>query len=151
MNLTVHTTGIEETLNELRELDRDLRKEANSEIRAAAKQTANELAAALRSAASSSGVPVAARVAASIKVVSDRFPTVRIGGTKKVGRRGGSAAALLFGSEHGPKGDVNHFGVEPNAGGYWIAPTVRRFEESVAVPAFKRALYEVVKRHGLEP
>lgn len=150
MNVTVHTEGVEETLRAFQGLERDIRKEANSEIRAAAKQTANELAVALRVAASSSGVPVARRVATSIKVVSDRFPTVSIGGSKRVGARGAPASALVSGSEYGPKGDVNHFGVSPNLGGYWITPTVRRFEESVAVPAFKRALYEITRRYGLD-
>jgi hypothetical protein len=149
--VTVETAGIEETLASLRGIDAALRKEANSEIRQAAKLAAEELAVALRAAASSSGVPVAPLVARTIKVKSDRFPTVVIGGTAKVGRNGAAASALLWGSEHGPKGDPNHFAVSPNAGGYWIAPTVKAFELSRAVPAFKRALFEIVRRYGLEP
>lgn len=149
--LAVHTEGIEETLASLRGIDAALRREANSEIRQAAKIAAEGLAVALRAAASSSGVPVAPLVARTIKVKSDRFPTVSIGGATKVGRRGAPASALLWGSEHGPKGDPNHFAVSPNAGGYWIAPTVQAFEASRAVPIFKRALFDIVKRYGLEP
>lgn len=146
---TVTTDGIEETLAKLRGVEKDLRKEANAEIRVAAKRTAGELADELRRAAATSGVPVAPLVAAAITVKSDRFPTVVIGGNKKVGRRGARAAALVWGSEHGPRGDVNHFGVPPSSG-YWIAPTVARFEESHAVPAFKSAIAEIVARYGLE-
>lgn len=144
--ITVQTEGIEETLDSLRGLSKDLRKEANSEIRAAARETAEELAAALRGAASSSGVPLGPRISAAIAVKSDRFPTVAIGGNKRVGRRGGRASALVWGTEHGGR----NFGV-PESSGYWIAPTVTRFEQSRAVPNFKRALFLIVKRYGLEP
>lgn len=146
MNLTVQTTGVEETLRAVQGLERDLRKEANSEIRRAAKESAGMLVVALKAAAASSGVPVAPRVARSIKVVSDRFPTVSIGGSKRVGVRGAPASALVHGSERGGL----HFGVSESAGGYWITPTVRRFEESVAVPQFKRALFEITRRYGLD-
>lgn len=144
-SFTVETKGIEETLDALRGLSKDLRKEANAEIRLAAREAAEGLADALRRSASSSATPVARRVAQSIKVKSDRFPTVTIGGNMKVGVRGGKAAALVWGSERG--GD--HFGV-PQGSGYWIAPAVRAFEGAQAVPIFKRALYEIVRRYGLD-
>ena len=150
MNLTVEAEGVEETLFAMRGVERELRNPANAEIRAAAKETAGELAEDLRVAAGSSGVPVAARVAQSIKVKSDRFPTVQIGGSTRVGRGGAPAAALVWGSEHGPAGDPNHFAVAPNAGGYWIRPTVERFQESKAPDRFRRAVFEITRRFGLD-
>lgn len=143
-SLTINAEGIAETLDAFRRLDADLRKEANSEIRVAAKQCASELVTDLQAAASASPTPVAQRVAASIKVKSDRFPTVSIGGSKRVGRRGAPASALMWGSEHGG----SHFAAGPS-GGYWIAPTVKRFEHSTAIPKFERALDALVRRHGL--
>lgn len=143
--LTVATEGVEETLDALRGIDRDLRKEANSEIRVAAKEAATQLVSALRVSAAGAATPVAARVAMSAKVKSDRFPTVSIGGSKRVGRRGAPAAALVHGSESGG----SHFAA-PEGGAYWIAPTVDRFRTSQAIPIFRRALFEIVRRHGLE-
>lgn len=144
-SFTVETRGIEETLDSLRGLERDLRKEANSEIRTAAKQAAGDLAEALRTAAAGAATPVARRVAASIKVKSDRFPTVTIGGSKRVGRRGAIAAKLVWGSEQGGPNFAAASG-----GSYWIAPTVDRFQTSSAIPIFRRALFEIVRRYGLD-
>lgn len=144
-SLTVRTEGIEETLEALRGLDRDLRKEANAEIRSAAKEAANELAADLRTAAAGAATPVARRVAASVKVKSDRFPTVTIGGSKRVGVRGAPAARLVWGSEQGGR---NFAAAE--GGSYWIAPTVDRFRASSAIPIFRRALFEIIRRYGLD-
>lgn len=143
--LTVEAEGVTETLSALRGLEADLRKEANSEIRTAAKGLAGELVLALQVAASSAPTPVAARVASSAKVKSDRYPTVVIGGNKRVGRRGAIAAKLLWGSEQG-----GHNFAAAAGGSYWIAPTVERFSSSRAVPAFRRAIYEIVRRHGLD-
>jgi hypothetical protein len=76
------------------------------------------------------------------------MPTVSIGGSTRVGRRGAPAAALVWGSEQGPKGSVNHFGVSPGPG-YWIAPAVERFKDGPAVSSFQRALVSIFRRYGL--
>lgn len=142
---SVRIEGLDETLEAVRGLERDLRKDANSEIRAAAKEAANALASDLRAAATSAATPVARRVALSIKVKSDRYPTVTIGGSRRVGRRGAPAARLVWGSEQGGRNFAAAAG-----GAYWIAPTVARFEQSEAIPIFRRALFEIIRRHGLE-
>jgi hypothetical protein len=136
--------GMDETLRAFRGLDTDLRKEANAEIRAAARVAATELANELRAAAAAAATPVARRVAASIAVKSDRYPTVSIGGSKRVGRRGAPAAALVWGSEQGGRNFAAAGG-----GSYWIAPTVDRFQGSLAVPIFETALAAIVARYGL--
>lgn len=149
--LSVEMDGMMETLKSVRGLADALdRKEANAELRAAAKETASGLAVGLVAAASSSGVPVAPRVARSIRVKSDRLPVVSIGGPTKVGSgKNGSAGALVWGSEQGPKGDPNHFGVAPNASGYWIGPTVQRWTEGPALDNYRRAVAAILRRWRL--
>lgn len=148
--LALEVDGLQETLKAFGGLEADLRKEANTELRQAAKTCATVLAAQLARAAASSGVPVAPRVAKSIKVKSDRMPVVSIGGPKKVGTgKRGMAAALVWGSEQGPKSDPNRFGVGTNHAGYWIAPTTARFQAGEAITVYRRAVFDVMKKHGL--
>src|SRR5262245_60576018 len=145
----VEVDGLTETLAAFRGLEADLRRQANGELRAAARECASLLVAELRQAAAASGVPVAARVARSIRVKNDRLPAVQLGGSRKVGRTGAPAALLLWGSEHGPAGDVNHFAVAPNQSGYWIAPTTARFARSRAMTTYRGAVAEIMRRYGL--
>lgn len=145
--LSVELEGIFETLSAVRGLQADLRNTVNGELRQAADSSARELVVELRASASSSGVPVAPRVARSARVVRDRVPVVSIGGPMRVGDHDGSAGELVWGSEQGPKGDVNHFAVAPSSG-YWIAPAVRRYSER-ALANFQRAVYEILHRRGL--
>jgi hypothetical protein len=147
--ITYSEDGLLETLAAFKGLEADLRKEANAELRLAGRQAAVVLAAELAASASSSGVPVAPRVARSIRVKSDRLPTVVIGGPRKVGRRGAPAAVLAWGSEHGPRGDVNHFGVSPSSAGHWIRPAVLRFEAGEALTIYRRAIVDTMRRYKL--
>lgn len=148
--LAVEMDGMLETLKAFRGLEADLRKEANSELRSAARECAAKLAVGLVQSASASGVPVAPRVARSIRVKSDRIPVVSIGGPAKVGTgKQGTAGALVWGSEQGPKSDPNRFAVAPSAAGYWIAPAVKRFEEGPALDVFRRAVSDIMRRYGL--
>jgi hypothetical protein len=143
--VTLESEGLMETLKAFQGLEADLRKEANAELRAAAKTCAGELANALKVAAAGSPTPVAARVAKSIKVKSDRIPVVSIGGSRKVGRYGAPAAALVSGSEDGGK----NFGA-PKGGAYWIAPTVERFGSSgEALRSYRGAVDDLVRKWGL--
>lgn len=148
--LTVETAGLEETLKAFSGLERDLRSNANAELRDAAGEASSGLVLALRQAAAS-GPPVARRVAASAKVKRDRVPAVQIGGRAKVGRAGAIAAVLVWGSERGPASgaSVNRFGVGRNEAGYWIAPTVERFGSSRALETYKRAVYSIMRKWGL--
>jgi hypothetical protein len=146
--ISLEVDGLMETLKAFRGLEADLRAEANGELRDAADQCARGLTVELVAAAGSSGVPVAPRVARSIRVKRDRIPVVSIGGATRVGAHGGTAGALVWGSEQGPKGEVNHFGVPPSSG-YWIAPAVKRFGEGRAVDVFRRAVVDIERKHGL--
>lgn len=144
----VEVEGLTETLKALRGVQKDLRMSANGEIRDAAARCSEELVGYLGTAAASSGVPVAPRVARSLKVKRDRYPSVSVGGTERVGRGGAIAAKLVWGSEHGPATMPNRFGVPPS-GGYWIAPAVARFKEGPAVSQFTAAIARVFRRYGL--
>lgn len=149
--LSVEMDGMAETIKAVQGLERELRTGANKELRAAAGRTAGGLAADLQRAAVSSGVPVAPRVASSVRVKSDRLPVVVLGGPKRVGGGGdrAPAARLLWGSEQGPKSDPNRFAVEPNPAGYWIAPTVARFRDGPALDTFRRAVFETLHSYKL--
>lgn len=145
--LSLEMEGIFETLKAVQGVQAGLRPGVNNEIRDAAEREAEVLLVELHSSAASSGVPVARRVASSIKVKRDRVPVVSIGGGKRVGRRGAPAGALVWGSEQGPKGHVNHWGV-PAGSGYWIAPAVERAGPK-AVELFRGAVADIFRKHGL--
>ncbi len=81
------------------------RTETNRELRERRKDCASMLAADLVRAAAASGVPVAPRVARSIRVKSRPDPG-RLDRRRDEGRiRGGAGLALVWGSEQGPKSD----------------------------------------------
>jgi len=106
------------------------------------------LAPALVAAAAASGVPVAPAVAASVRVQAGTRPAVSIGGSQRVGRYGAPAYKLVWGSEHGPASDPNHFAVAPGPG-YWIKPAVDRVAGGSAPFAFELAIAGRIRRHGL--
>lgn len=142
--VNVEAEGVAETIRAMRGIEKDLQKEANAELRAGAKKAAGELVVRLVAAAGSSPTPQARLLAETVKVKSDRFPTVSIGGTKKVGRHGTPAGRLRWGSEHGGQNFA-----APAGGQYWIAPTVAAYAASGAIAVFRRSLYELVKRYGV--
>lgn len=146
--LSVQVYGLTETLKAIRKVEAELRPEANGRIRDAAGTCAGQLVPHLTAAASSSGVPVAPRVARSIRVRRDRMPTVSIGGATRVGAGGAPAGALVWGSEQGPKGSVNHFAVSPGPG-YWIKPAVERFKQGPAIAVYLAAVARVIREAGL--
>lgn len=148
LGLSIDVDGLTETLRAFRGLERDVRRQANSELRQAAGDCARGLVDALRVSAASSGVPVAARVAASVRVKSDRLPAVSIGGNRRVGRNGARAAVLVWGSEHGPKSEVNRFGVPPGPG-YWIRPTVERFKSNEAIRLYRTQVAAIMRKYRL--
>ncbi len=145
--LSIEMEGIFETLKAVRSVSADLRPEVNGELRDAAERSAGELIVELLASARASGVPVAPRVASSARVKRDRVPVVSIGGGGRVGRTGAPAGLLVWGSEQGPKGAVNHWGVPPSSG-YWIAPAVERYSRR-ALDSFRRAVYEIFRKNGL--
>lgn len=149
-SFSIDVDGLEETLKAFQTLERDFaRPEANVKLRDAAGKCADGAKGELVRSASSSGVPVAPRVARSIRVVRDRMPAISIGGPMPVGAGGGRASDILWGSEHGPSGEVNHFAVPPGSG-YWIKPAIDRFAKGPAVTIFEGAVADILHASGLD-
>jgi hypothetical protein len=148
VGLSVEADGLMESLKAFQGLQADCRRGANSELRVAAGRCARALVGLLVRAAHGCGVPAAPLAVQGIRVKSDRVPVVSIGSSRKVGRNKVPSARLLWGSEQGPKSDPNRWAVPPSAG-YWVAPTVREFAATGAVTEFRRALYEIQRKHGL--
>lgn len=146
--LSIEVDGLKETLKAVSHVEAELRPTVNSMIRDAADRCAGELVPLLAAAAASSPTPVARRVARSIKVKRDRMPTVSIGGNVPVGAGGARAGVLVWGSEKGPAGPVNHFGAPP-AAGYWIKPAVERFQQGPAVKVYLDAIAATFREAGL--
>jgi hypothetical protein len=145
--LHVDVDGLVETEKAIAALAEDLAKQSSSEIRSARARLASSLAGALRAAAVSSGVPLAPRVARSIRPGPSG---VAIGGPMLVGTgKRGFAAVLVWGSEQGPKSDPNRFAVAPNSAGYWIAPTSARFRDNDAVDEYRHAVHATLRAHRL--
>lgn len=146
-NVTFQNVGLVRDI--LNETENSLKRTANGEMRAGAKQIAQErLIPALRMSAYSSGVPIAPRLADTMRVKSDRVISVQVGGKnpklsgfkRYVGakratgsRRSGRDASsrsdrttLAWGSEFGPhpKSTANRYAVPRNNRGYWVQPGV---------------------------
>ena len=141
----------------LKKADAELRKASNVRLREAAKECAGDLAQRLRLTAYGAPAPQTQLVARSIKVKSDRFPVVAIGGKKKVGRayksrkgRGtvrAPAAALLFGVENG---DFHGRFAPRSADGNWIKPTVKDFStSSQAIGNYQKAVLQILDDAGV--
>lgn len=140
----IEVEGLTETLKAFQGLETDIRRQANGELRQAAGECARGLVSELQSSAAASGVPVAPRVASSVRVKSDRLPSVTIGGSKRVGIRGAPASRLMWGSESGGK----NFG-RPAGGQYWIAPAVDRFKGNEAITHYRVAVGRIMRKYGL--
>jgi hypothetical protein len=146
--VAVELDGLFETLRAFQGLEKDLRSEANSELRQAARACASVLATKLAIAAQSSQTRVARRVARSIRVKSDRIPVVSIGGSLRVGAGGAPAGRLAWGSEHGPASSPNRWGAPPSSG-YWIKHGVAEVQRTDAVDLYRRAIVDLQIKYGL--
>ena len=143
----VSVEGVRETQKALDGLGDDL-KPGGAVTEAAGNALAELLAPALVASAQASGVPVAPRVARSVRVERGSRPGVSIGGSVAVGAGGAPAYKLVWGSERGPASEPNHFAVSPGPG-YWIKPAVDRVGGTPALMAFDLAIAGRIRRHGL--
>jgi hypothetical protein len=146
----IETAGLEETKSAFDELQAKLGAIDKGELRAASVGLSGELAGALQANAAASGVPVAARVARSVRAKAGGWPGVSIGGAVPAGRDGTIAAKLLWGSERGPASSPNRFAVAPNAGGYWIAPTTAAFKAGPGMARFRAVVDELIGKVKLD-
>jgi hypothetical protein len=96
--LTIHIRidGVRETIRAFNEMGRD----ANRDLRTETFKISDDLAVKLRVAAGADGNQSRLMVP-TIKARKDRVPSVEAGGSKRVGRHGKPAGALIFASEFG--------------------------------------------------
>lgn len=142
--LTYDMRDVLKVLEALRGVEADLRRQTNTELRAAAGRCATGLVGELRSAGAASATPQGRLVAQTVRIKSDRLPAVQLGGRARVGSRGTSAGVLVWGSERGGRN------FPPGPGGpYWIDPTVRRFEQGRAPDEYRRAVTSILSRRGV--
>jgi hypothetical protein len=164
---TVDASDLMRCFDALKEVDADLRKRANGEIRDAALTCADRLAIAVRVAGAASPTPAARLVAPTARPKRDRIPSVEVGTRTRVGhsyqsrksrrKQSATAKALAWGTERGGKDGIDaigrrkgdRFGAGRDAKGFWIAPTVKRFESTTAVQVYLRAVYDILRRNGL--
>jgi len=130
LGLHAEVTGVAETRAGISRVGAGL-EPSGPNMRASIRESGDGLARALAAAAAASPTPQAALVAQTITVSQAVDLAVKLGGGQPVGSRGTPASQLVAGSEHGGL----HFAAPINAGGYWIAPTVRRYAAGpAAVP-----------------
>jgi hypothetical protein len=142
-SISYDTRDVTAVIGQLRDVDKALRTNASAELRDAAGTTAERGVAALQSGAR--GTPQASIVAGSAKVKRDRVPAISIGGARRVGRRGTPAGDLVWGSEKGGR----NFAAGINPSGYWIEPTIRRFQDGEAADAYRAAVAVILRRAGV--
>ena len=144
LNITIDESGLIPLMRGVGKLEADLKDRTNGRLRDAAGVASTQLVSSLRAAASSSQTPQAALVAQSIKVRRDRLVSVAIGGRQRVGSRGTSAGAILWGSEHGGRNFDAAIG-----GSYWIAPAVDKFRTGAAERLYLEAVGKILGDVGL--
>ena len=138
--------GLDEALKAIGSLQSDLRRMANSELRAASKQIATDAAGRLP--AYSSGAAQASAVASTARPKSDRMPVVRIPGKKVpiagVRRSRGLAASrqVAFGATGG--GTARQFAGTRN----WIHQH-RTDLLAIGLVRYQTALRATLQRYGL--
>jgi hypothetical protein len=125
LGVDVEVTGVQETISGLGKTQAAL-DPLSANMRAAVRESGDGLARALVSAAMRSPTPQARLVAQTIAVRQTTTADVQLGGGAAVGSRGTPARELVEGSEHGG----HNFVAPRNAAGYWIKPTIERYQQS---------------------
>lgn len=143
--VAIDTRDVLPLLKALQGVSAELRKNANRRLREAAGECSRGLIVELQAAAARSQTPQAAIVAASLRVSSDRVPTVMVGGRRRVGSRRTPAGVLVWGSERGGR----NFTAPQGGAGYWISPTVDRYARGPAVDRYRAAVASILKDAGV--
>lgn len=139
----VTVTGVNETVGGVDRVAKSL-DPLSANMRAAVRESGDGLARALVAAAASSPTPQAKLVAQTIHVTQTTTADVKLGGGQAVGSRGTPARELVEGSEHGG----HNFSAPVNAAGYWIAPTIRRYQDGEAAKPIQAGADRAVAAGG---
>lgn len=143
LGVDVTVTGVKETVAGVGKVQKGL-DPLSANMRQAVRESGDGLARALVAAANRSPTPQARLVAQTIQVSQAVDVDVKLGGGAAVGSRGTPAAELVEGSEHGGR----NFVAPRNAGGYWIAPTIRRYREGEAAKPVQDGVDRAVQDGG---
>lgn len=141
LTVRIHIDGVREVLAALKQLPKD----ANKELRAAALDLSKTIAAEARQAGINEGRQ-ASLVATTVRAARDRLPVVVAGGNKKLGRNREPAYKLLFGSEFGAT-RLKQYKPHVGRGSYWFFQSI----EDNRVTIQKRwldAADEIVRKFG---
>jgi len=141
ITVRVRIKGVREVLAALR----DLPKDADKAIRAAALDLSRTIAAEAKQAGLNEGRQ-AALVATTVKAARDRLPVVVAGGSKRLGSNRAPAYKLLFGSEFGAT-RLKQYKPHVGTGSYWFFRSI----EDNQVEIQKRwldAADEIIRQFG---
>lgn len=139
LTITIRIDGLQQILTALK----DVPKDAQLELRAAALELSQELAAAAKASGMAEGAQ-AALVATTVKAAKDRVPVVTAGGTKKLGSNKKPAYKLLFGSEFGATYLEQY---KPHIGrdSYWFFKTIEENQVEIST-RWLEAANEVIRK-----
>lgn len=140
MRMNLAEEGMDETRAALRRLPKDAKKR----LKNASKSITEKLKPKARSAATSDFSPQSSLVAPTVTTLSGGDqPTVKVGGTKRVGRNRVPVYKVLFGSEFGSN-RYDQFG-RPHSGqkGNWFFPVVEE-NQKLITDEWRQAADDVV-------
>jgi hypothetical protein len=148
---TVQIIGLKEVLRMFNDLDGELRKTANGELRQAARKIADDLQQKVQS-SGGGPAPQGAAVAQTARARNDRIVKVAVPGVnirfsrESVG--GSRRGAVAFGANYGPAGSINYYKVARNTSGYFVEPAVDDVM-NLADERYMTALDSILRRYGL--
>ena len=150
MSRRVEIEGLDTVLRQFNVLGRELRKEANGELRTAARKIADGLQAKIQ--AGSGPAPQSAAVAKTARARNDRMVVVKVPGVNipfASGSVGGTRrGSIAYGVEYGPAGAVNYYKVPRGGDGYMVKPKVED-HMGKAEDDYKTALVAILRKYGL--
>jgi hypothetical protein len=142
--VTINADELIPLMRALSSCEAELRRNTNKRLREAAGECARGLLPRLHAAAASAPTPQARIVARTAKVSSDRLPAVKVGGSRKVGRRKTPAGRLVWGSERG-----GHTFVAARGGSYWLDPAASAYARTAAPSVYLKAVARILSDAGV--
>lgn len=144
MMLRIRIDGLHETIRAFR----DLPKDANRELRQRTLKLSEDLADKVEAAARRDSEQ-SALLAPTVRAQKDRTPSIRVGGTKRVGRNRVPAYKVLFGANFGARYLTQFRAWNGGAGNedYFIYSTVEENEPLIA-DAWRRVADDVLREWG---
>ena len=160
-SFTLGMTGVDACLARFGELDKDLRRQANRDMRSVAKQIATDMLPLVRGIVAAGPAPQSARVATTARVKSDRVPVVTVGSVnpplsgfrRSRGDRlakGSVAYGVEFGTAGGHRaaGGADYYRMGRVAGGAALGRQ-RQVMQTSFTESYRHALADVMRQYGV--